>query len=379
MKEFHLPDLGEGLYEAEIVTWHVSEGDRVVTDQPLVSVETDKAVVEVPSPRSGVISALGAREGDVLQVGSVLVEFADGDARESNTVVGSMDSVQPPAASLSAKRPEETERAISPQAIPAAGNKVSATPSVRALARRLGVDIQTVTPTGRLGNITESDVEQAATQGSSETPQEPLRGMRGAMARRMTDANARVVAALAADEADVGSWTANTDITMRVIRAIVVGCRAEPALNAWFDDEAMTMSRHDRIDLGVAVDSEGGLFVPVIEDIGEKDSSALRAELDALIEKVESRNLDPQSVRGATFTYSNYGALGVRFAQMVVVPPQVAILGSGRMHDAAVVVDGEVKATRLLPISVTFDHRVVTGGEAARFLRAVIGDLERSA
>ena len=141
-----------------------------------------------------------------------------------------MDSAQPPAASLTAKSPEETERAISPQATPAAGNKVSATPSVRALARRLGVDIQTVTPTGRLGNITESDSEQAATQGSSETPQEPLRGMRGAMARRMTDAHARVVAALAADEADVGSWTANTDVTMRVMRAIVVGCRAEPCL-----------------------------------------------------------------------------------------------------------------------------------------------------
>jgi pyruvate dehydrogenase E2 component (dihydrolipoamide acetyltransferase) len=377
MKEFKLPDLGEGLREAEIVAWHVSEGDRVVTDQPLVSVETDKSVVEVPSPRSGVISALGAREGNVLQVGSMLVEFADGDSRESNTVVGSMDSAQSPASSVSANIPDETDSEVLPKAIPAVGKKVSATPSVRALARRLGVDIQSVTPTGRLGNITESDVEQAATQTSSETPQEPLRGMRAAMARRMTDAHARVVAAMAADEADVGSWSAKTDVTVRVIRAIVAGCHAEPRLNAWFDDEAMMISRRDRIDLGVAVDSEGGLFVPVIADIGEKDSNALRIELDELKKKVESRNLDSQSIRGATLTYSNYGALSVRFAQMVVVPPQVAILGSGQVHDAAVVVDGEVRSTRLLPISITFDHRVVTGGEAARFLRAVIGDLER--
>jgi len=373
MKTFHLPDLGEGLKEAEIVTWHVAEGERVVTDQPLVSVETDKAVVEVPSPRSGIIGSLNAKEGDLIRVGAVLVEYAEEDMPDSGTVVGSIKSEESP----------EKESAANEQAAPGPEQdflqegSVRATPGVRALARRLGIDINDVTPTGRKGNVTASDVKSAGDRLAAGTQGERLRGTRRSMAERMSDAHSRVVPAFAADEADVGGWPDGADITGRVIRAIVVGCQAEPAVNAWFDDRALTVLRHDQVNLGIAVDSEHGLFVPVIRDAGGKDIKELREQLQILVGQVEGRSLSPETLKGATLTYSNFGALGVRLAQMVVVPPQVAIVGTGQIREAAIAVNGQIKASRVLPVSVAFDHRVVTGGEGARFLRALIGDLEQ--
>ena len=375
MKTFHLPDLGEGLKEAEIVTWHVAEGERVVTDQPLVSVETDKAVVEVPSPRSGIISSLNAKEGDLIRVGAVLVEYTEEDMPDSGTVVG---SIKP------GKSPEkEPAAATNKQAAPGLGQdfpqegSARATPGVRALARRLGVDINDVTPTGRKGNVTASDVESAGDRLATGIQGERLRGTRRSMAERMSDAHSRVVPAFAADEADVGSWPDGVDITGRVIRAIVVGCQAEPAVNAWFNDRALTVLRHDQVNLGIAVDSKHGLFVPVMRDAGGKDIKELRGQLQILVGQVEDRSLSPETLKGATLTYSNFGALGVRLAQMVVVPPQVAIVGTGQIREVAIAVSGEIKASRILPVSVGFDHRVVTGGEGARFLRALVEDLEQ--
>ena len=163
----------------------------------------------------------------------------------------------------------------------------------------------------------------------------------------------------------------------RVIRAIVVGCQAEPAVNAWFDDRALTVLRHDQVNLGIAVDSEHGLFVPVMQDAGGKSTTELREQLQILVGQVEDRSLSPETLKGATLTYSNFGTLGVRLAQMVVVPPQVAIVGTGQIREAAIAVNGQIKASRVLPVSVAFDHRVVTGGEGARFLRALVEDLEQ--
>ncbi|SVD71455.1 uncharacterized protein METZ01_LOCUS424309, partial [marine metagenome] len=187
----------------------------------------------------------------------------------------------------------------------------------------------------------------------------------------------RVAPAFAADEADVGGWSDGADIMGRVIRAIVVGCQAEPAVNAWFNDRALTVLRHDQVNLGIAVDSEHGLFVPVIRDAGGKDIKELREQLQILVGQVEGRSLSPETLKGATLTYSNFGALGVRLAQMVVVPPQVAIVGTGQIREAAIAISGEIKVSRILPVSVAFDHRVVTGGEGARFLRALVEDLEQ--
>ena len=203
--------------------------------------------------------------------------------------------------------------------------------------------------------------------------------MRRVMAQRMSESRSHVVPVSVYDEADIGGWTEGTDITARAIRALVVGCTAESALNVWFDDEAWTIVTHEQVNLGVAVDSPEGLFVPVLRGANERTTTEIRTNLDDLIEKVKIRSILPEDLRGATITLSNYGPLGVRFAQMVVVPPQVAIVGTGEIRDDAVVVDGEIRVTRILPISVTFDHRVVTGGEGARFLRAFIEDLRTAA
>src|SRR5919198_4572810 len=364
MRQFMLPDLGEGLEEAEIVTWHVNEGDRVVVDQPLVSVETDKAVVEVPSPESGRIARLFGGKGDLIKVGAPLVEFAeDGQGQDTGTVVGELGH-------------DETAAREAPTPTPA--RTLQVLPAVRALARKLEVDLNLVQATGPGGTITRADVERAAKSLAEAGPAEPLRGMRRAMAQRMTAAQASVVPVSVTDEADVEDWPKGEDVTIRLVRAIAVACKAEPSLNAWYNAEATERRLIKRIDLGIAVDTEGGLIVPVLRNVGERDARDLRAGLDRLRADVVARSIPPEELRGATITLSNFGMIGGRYATVVVVPPQVAIIGAGRMGQRVVAYQGEPAARRVLPLSLTFDHRVVTGGEAARFLVALKSDLERT-
>jgi pyruvate dehydrogenase E2 component (dihydrolipoamide acetyltransferase) len=358
MREFRLPDLGEGLAEAEIVAWHVATGDEVVSGQNLVSVETDKAVVEIPSPESGRIVALHGKPGDRLPIGAVLVEFA-GDARaDAGALVGRLPGPSEPLPT-------------------AAAPGVRAMPAVRARAKALGVDLARVAPSGPGGQITAADVESAA--GTKVLVGEPLAGVRRAMATHMARSHAAVVPATAMDQADVERWwRPDADTMVRLVRATVAACKASPALNAWFDDRAGTWRRHDRVDLGIAVDSPDGLFVPVLRDAGSQTPDQVRAELERLRARVLDRRIAPEELKGQTITLSNFGALGGRFAALVVVPPQVAILGAGRVCPGLVEAAEGPAIRHVLPLSLTFDHRVVTGGEAARFLAAAIHDLELS-
>jgi pyruvate dehydrogenase E2 component (dihydrolipoamide acetyltransferase) len=366
MRAFLLPDLGEGLEEAEIVSWHVTEGDHVVADQPLVSVETDKAVVEVPSPRSGRIVRLFGAKGDLVKVGAALVEFAEGAEEDYGAVVGELQrEEQKPAG---AEAPAEPTRPQSLQVVPA----------VRALARKLDVDLNLVQATGPGGSITRADVERAAKSLAEAGPAEALRGMRRAMAQRMTAAHARVVPASVTDEADVDDWPKGEDVTIRLVRAIAAACKAQPSLNAWYDAEAGERRIVKRIDVGIAVDTEGGLIVPVVRNVGERDARDLRAGLDRLRADAAARSIPQEELRGATITLSNFGMIGGRFASLVVVPPQVAIVGAGRIDQRVMAHQGNAAVRRALPLSLSFDHRVVTGGEAARFLVALKSDLERA-
>jgi 2-oxoisovalerate dehydrogenase E2 component (dihydrolipoyl transacylase) len=364
MKTFHLPDLGEGLQEAEIVSWHVGPGDQVVADQPLVSVETDKAVVEVPSPRAGRIGELFGAEGDIVKVGAPLVAFEDAAAADTGTVVGEI-----PASEQRAEEATAAERA-------GAAVGVKATPAVRALARRKGVDLALISPSGPDGVINAADVERAAADLAEAGPLEPLRGVRRAMATRMAHAHAEVVPATVSDDADLDAWT-DGDVTIRIVRAIVAGCAAEPALNAWYDSQQQGRRLHPKIDLGIAVDTEDGLFVPVLRDVAKRAPDDLRRGLERMKVDILARKIPPEELRGATITLSNFGTLSGRYAAPVVVPPQVAILSTGRIASRVVAVDGRPAVHKVMPLSLTFDHRVVTGGEAARFLAAVIADLER--
>lgn len=366
MRQFLLPDLGEGLEEAEIVTWHVNEGDHVVTDQPLVSVETDKAVVEVPSPQSGRIAHLFGAKGDLVKVGTPLVEFAGGTEQDTGTVVGQLDTGEKQAATA------ETS------AEPVPGRMLQVLPAVRALAHKLDVDLNAVQATGPDGTITRADVERAVKSLTEAGPAEALRGMRRAMAQRMTAAHAGVVPATVTDDADINSWREGEDVTIRLVRATAAACKVEPSLNAWYNAQAGERRLVTRIDVGIAVDTEGGLIVPVVRNVAERDARDLRAGLDRLRADAAGRSIPPEELRGATITLSNFGMIGGRHASLVVVPPQVAIVGAGRIAQRVVVHKGQPAVRRVLPLSLTFDHRVVTGGEAARFLVALKSDLERT-
>lgn len=369
MRTFNLPDLGEGLDKAEILSWFVAVGDVVVADQPLVSVETDKAVMDIPAPWSGQVAKLYGEVGAIIETGSPLIDFEDASGETTFTgIVGSSDASEVALPPPPVRKPPTGDKSI-----------VQASPAVRALAKRLGVDLEKVVATGPGSLVTANDVERAAAPEATGTGKDagyqPLRGFRRAMAEHMARSGAEVVPATLMDEVDIDAWTSGTDTTVRLIRAIVVAAKAEPALNAWLQAGAQGRREHDHVDLGVAVDTPDGLFVPVIRRVDTLEPDGVRARLDELIGQVRDRSIAPEDLRGATITLSNFGALGGRHAMLVVVPPQVAILGAGRSSLRVVAVDGQPVVHRVMPLSLTVDHRAVVGGEAARFLAAAIADL----
>ena len=374
MKIFNLPDLGEGLPDAEIVEWHVETGDDVTEGQILVSVETAKAIIDIPSPQAGRIARLYGRESDVIDTGKPLLAFASDESDEvaemekspedSGTVVGEMESTE--------ELTPEAAIGVAPSA-----TTIKATPAVRALAHRMEVELSMVTPSGRDGLILVDDVRRVARILAEHGPMEPLRGVRRAMARNMAQAHSEVAPATMVEDADITGIESTADITPRLIRALIAGCKAEPSLNAWFDSHANGRRVLERIHLGLAVDAPQGLFVAVLPDIQNDDDTAIVERLDELKEKIKNRSLTPAELRGYSITLTNYGAIAGRYASPVVLPPTVAILGAGKSRDEVVARNGEMVIRHILPLALTFDHRAVTGGETARFMKAVIDDLEK--
>jgi 2-oxoisovalerate dehydrogenase E2 component (dihydrolipoyl transacylase) len=381
MSTFRLPDLGEGLADAEIREWHVKVGDRVAVDQPMVSVETAKAVVEVPVPFSGTVTALHAAVGDIVATGAPLIDF------DSGTVVGTLpapaeeDLFEPLTAASVAGRADSRSRAI---------------PVARALATRLGLDLTAIAGSGPGGVVNLDDVIRHANLGTSNAPQrvapsnaEPLRGARRAMAQSMAASRDQVAASTVCDDADIDGWSLRGDVMPRLVRAMAVACVAEPALNAWYDAATNSRSLLTHIHLAIAVDTPSGLIVPVLRDVQDKTLDELRAAIAAHKEAAHRRSAAAEELRNFTLSLSNFGTLAGRYATPLVVPPAVAILGAGKIRREAVVVADAgaaqagaahaVVARRRLPLSLSFDHRCVTGGEACRFLAAVIADLEKSA
>jgi len=320
MKFFKLPDLGEGLAEAEIVEWKVRAGETVSVDQVLLSVETAKALVDVPSPVAGVIARLCGQEGDILHIGAPLVEFEGGE--DDGTVVGKVSAHQ-----------QHIEDHFVVGAM--------------APGQKLGLDIDRIQGSGSAGMVTEQDVQSAfeAMQGSGN---EFLKGSRRAMAKAMELSHRTVVPVSITDEVDLRHWRSDEDVTVRLIKAISVACRAEPSMNAWFDGE--TLSRR--------------LF------------SEVNVAMDRMIADVKARAVPREMLQGATITLTNFGAIAGRYASPIVTPPQVAIIGAGKLFEKVVFVHGEARPVRALPLSMTFDHRACTGGEAARFLKALVQALE---
>jgi len=368
VKIFNLPDLGEGLPEAEIAEWHVKIGDEVQVDQPLLSMETAKALVEIPSPYSGRIVQLFGQPGDILKTGAPLVEFdslaADQTTKETGTVAGQL---------------EESNAVIHEPILNLSHSKtgaVKATPHVRALAKQLGVDLNTVVPENANGIMTTHDVELAAKDHPLSDGFIALHSVRRAMAETMSHSKAEVVPVTVMEDAVLIHWQVGTDITVRLIQALIKACQEEPALNAWFDGKTLSRKLFSEINIGIALDTDLGLWVPVIHRAESLTPAECRREIDGLKSKVNSREIPREQLRGATILLSNFGKFQGRYATPVVVPPTVAILGVGKQRDEVVALEGKVQVYPVLPLSLTVDHRAVTGGEAARFLSVVINFLQ---
>jgi pyruvate dehydrogenase E2 component (dihydrolipoamide acetyltransferase) len=408
MSTFYLPDLGEGLPDAEIVEWLVKEGDDIKLDQPMVSMETAKAVVEVPSPFTGRIIKLHGQAGDIIQTGAALADFE---------VAGESAQAAPAAADKSADKPADqppAETASADQgtvvgAVQSGGGVlrehttsvggVRMSPAVRALARKLKVDPAQCVGTGADGVVTAADVKRAAAEGPASRPAstpaaapaaapapvappsgewEPLRGTRRTMARVMTESHRSIVPTTLMDDADIHQWAPQEDITGRLIRAMVKAAQLEPGLNAWFDGEQNLRMVHKRMHLGMAVDTADGLMVAALRNVDQLDRSGLREQINRLRDNAIQRSIPPEDLKDYTIILSNFGKFAGRYATPVITPPCVAIVAAGKLRHEVVPVLGGVEVHRMIPLSLTFDHRACTGGEAARFLGAMLADLGRA-
>jgi pyruvate dehydrogenase E2 component (dihydrolipoamide acetyltransferase) len=398
MRELRLPDLGEGVTEAEIVRWLVSEGDAVVEDQPLVEVDTDKATAEIPSPWSGVVTRVHAAEGDVIRVGTVLITIAE------EAEAGAVEAGGPASPGSLAGEPTVTPTAAAPAA---ASGGARAMPHVRKLAREQGVDLASVRGTGPEGRVLREDVEAAARTARQEVAsaaegvaavgpgapairREPLRGVRRIIAERMAESHRVVPAVTHVEECDVTGLEAARRLANErrqegpkltylpfVVKAAVSALRRFPALNASLDEEAGELVYHGAYHIGIAVDTPRGLLVPVVRDADARDLLGLATEIERLATEAREGSLDPSQMTGATFTVTSPGPYAGIMATPIVPLPQAAILGVHRAADRPVVRDGRVVVRRMMNLSLSFDHRVLDGVTAARFLLEVVRMLEQ--
>jgi pyruvate dehydrogenase E2 component (dihydrolipoamide acetyltransferase) len=352
---FKLPDLGEGLTEGEIARWLVSEGDEIKEDDPLVEIATDKTTVEIPSPAGGVVSQILVGEGDVVPVGTVIVVIGGDGA--------------PAVPDTARDTPSQAPR-------PPDGAKVRATPLVRRLAQELGVDLASLAGTGPQGRITEDDVRAAARDTSSQAAgerREPIRGVKRQMFEHLTRAHREIPPVTWVEECDFTEVDTKRLLPI-VLQAVAAALPEFPELNARVDGGDLVYLEH--YDIGIAVQTDQGLVVPVVHDVPGKSLDQLAAEIARLAEAAHGGTLKPEELRGGTFTVTSAGKSAGLFTTPLVNHPQVAILGVYRIADRPVVRDGAVVVRRTGNVSVTFDHRVVDGKRAADFGLTVIARLQ---
>jgi len=425
--EFRLPDLGEGLTEGEIVKWLVKVGDPIEEGQVFVQVETDKAVIEIPSPKKGTVLQLGAAEGETVQVGRVIIVIGlpgekpemvvepSGDETRKRPSVGVVGELEEAPEEREEKIPGERAQATVIKIQVAAKGKILAVPMVRKLAKDLNADLAAVKGTGPQGRITKEDVLKAAQQQKApepEIPAEPapekapkvsrkyesdgtieripLRGMRKTIAQAMVKSKSTIPHAAGIDEADVTQLVAlkakakeraeqkkiHLTFLPFVIKTVAAALQEHPYLNASLDDENGEIVLKKYYNIGVAVDTKDGLMVPVVKNVKGKNIFQLAEELAVLSEKARARTIDLADLKGGTFTITNFGAMGGIYGFPIIHHPEVAILGLGKILEKPVVRDGKIAIRKILPLSLSFDHRVVDGAEAVRFMNTVIALLE---
>ncbi|MDP9067623.1 MAG: 2-oxo acid dehydrogenase subunit E2 [Actinomycetota bacterium] len=403
MADFLLPDLGEGLTEAEIDRWLVKEGDEVGEDDPLVEVITDKATAEIPSPFAGVVTKIHVPAGSVVPVGTALVTIGEAASSEPVPVARAASATSPTGPAGPAVDPAHGNRGgpppppvREPVAEPAA---VKAMPPVRKLARELGVELSAVSGSGPGGRVLRADVEAAANgRGSSAATREggerrePLRGVRRLIAQRMTDAHRIVPPVTHVEECDVTELDATRRLANErspelprltympfIVKAVVTALRDYPALNASLDEDAAEIVFHDRFDIGIAVDTPAGLTVPVVRDADRKRLREVAADVERLASAARAGRSKAEDLRDATFTISSPGPFGGLMATPIVFHPQSAILGVHRATDRPVVRQGQIVIRKMMNLSITFDHRILDGMTAAKFVLDVVRLLEHPA
>jgi 2-oxoisovalerate dehydrogenase E2 component (dihydrolipoyl transacylase) len=399
VKEFLLPDLGEGLEDAEVVAWRVAEGDQVELNQTLVEVNTAKALVEVPSPWQGVVEKIHASEGGVVKVGQPLVSIRVEEETAEAGKGGTSEADEPGPKRLPVLVGYGVEEeaihapARSKKAARARQGPVPASPPVRRLARELGIDLTAVEGTGPGGRVTREDLEKAAesgpqaasTRGAGEVI--PVRGTRRLIAEKMARSVREIpqvttfltidASHLQAFREDIATETGERVSPLPVVvRALVEVCREHAKLNSSFDPERSQILIHGRYNVGIATDTKQGLLVPVVQDADRKGIVETSREIARLGEAARSGRAKPQDLTGGTITVTNVGTFGAEFGTPIINHPEAAILALGVVEPRALVVDGEVQARPAVTLSLSFDHRVMDGAEAGRALKALADLLE---
>jgi pyruvate dehydrogenase E2 component (dihydrolipoamide acetyltransferase) len=393
--DFKFPDIGEGITEGEIVKWQVKEGDRVEQHQTIASIETDKAIADIPSPRSGVILKIHHKEGDIIKVGETLVTIGEpGEIIEKPPELPSR-----PTASVVGVL--EEAHAVSPRP-----PRIVATPATRRLTRELNVDLSEIAGTGLEGRITEDDVRKFAQSKKERVevvtkPAEkrdtygcydvvPMKGVRRSTAKRMVESFRTAVHVTHMDEADVTELVAFREKQNKIaekrgmhltylpfiVKAVVAALKQYPYLNSSIDDEHEEIILKKYYNIGVAADTPDGLIVPVVKDADQKDIFTIAQEIQNLTEKAQSREISLSDLKGGTFTITNIGFIGGTHATPITNYPETAILATGRIRETPVVRDGQIVIRSIMPLSLSFDHRVTDGALAARFVNMIMKFLQ---
>ncbi len=345
----------------------------MVVDQPIASLETAKALVDVPSPYAGKIEKLYAKIGETLKTGEPFVGYAGEETTEqqkekkdTGTVVGKIQDSEAIITESATGITTKTNRKA----------RVQASPSVRALARELQIDLTQIKATGPGGSITEKDVRGSAAQPLPEG-YTSLNKARQAMAIAMTQAHQQIVPVTLCEDANINAWDEKQNFTIRLIRAINYACQQEPTLNSHFDGTGIAIKPFQEINIGLAVDAKNGLYVPVLKDAANKDDTQLREQINQFKEQAQTQSIRQEDLHGTTIMLSNFGSITGRYANPILIPPIVAIVGVGHTRETVVAVDQQVCIQKILPVTLTIDHRAITGGEACRFLKALIDQLEK--
>lgn len=430
-REFLLPDLGEGIAEAQVIRVLVKAGEDIAEDQYLMEVETDKAAVEIPSPYAGKAKTIHVEEGQTINVGEVIVTFDDDvegggqdDGAQHGGASGSKPATKkaPMAVVAASSEKPAASKVAAPPAVSASTRRTTApaAPAVRKLAREMKIDLDTVTGSGPGGRVTKKDLENhrvsaaasagagpamTASPGALDAPpaipgepgtdkwgpvhREPLRQIRKTIATQMTRAAFTIPHVTHVDEANITELDRirralneatdnNPKLTAMtfLIKAICLALRKFPAFNASFDEEGGQMIYKDYINMGIAVDTARGLIVPTIRHADQLTIRGVARELRSIADKVRANQFEIEDLRGGTFTITNVGALGGSMSTPIINHPEVAILALGRSRKTPIVVDDEITVAMILPLCLSFDHRATDGANAARFTSEIISYLE---